>query len=76
MSDQIFIVVWKDRHIDDTITVHRTRAGADRQLEIHMTDNADDDNPWVEYGANGSWIRIVHGHDDGPRGHIEVSVLK
>ncbi len=75
MSQEIFIVVWDDRHIDDVISVHTTLEGANARLEEHMADY--DDDAWEEPEVTEPWVRYVAtGLDDDPSGWIERGVLE
>lgn len=75
----VFVVIWKDRHCDDSITVHATREGADAEIErckaIYADKMAEYDETWKERTVRG-WERCVEAYDDGPRGHIEKTELK
>lgn len=75
---QILIVVCRDRHVDNVITAHRTRAGADAAIEAFKLAYEDDKLTWVErdYGRP-KWVRYVNtDHDDGPSAYIESGELE
>ena len=75
---KVFVVICKDRHCDDGITVHETRWGADQQIEKFKSNYSDMNYTWTEreYGRSIGWVRYVESHDDGPRAHIrEVDLL-
>lgn len=70
---KIWKVVWKDRHIDDEITVHASLEAANAALEDcikydrYGNNFAEEDTDWVRY--------VAAEHDDGPRGYIEEGDL-
>lgn len=76
----VFVVVCHDRHVDDQISVHATRASADLHVEAFKTLYAAEFEEhglvWHErnYGAP-KWVRCVQSHDDGPSARIEVAEM-
>ncbi|HET9063663.1 MAG TPA: hypothetical protein VFO62_10280 [Candidatus Binatia bacterium] len=80
---KVFIVVCEDRHADDRISVHLSRASADRRVDAFMAEyqeaaaeNREDGYQWVEEPVEG-WIRnVVTDSDDGPRARIESAELE
>lgn len=80
MSSIIFIVVCKDRHVDDVITVHVTRESADSEIERFKSEYERDGLEWHErdYGRKLGWVRYVDVDDtgDGPSARIQVSELR
>jgi hypothetical protein len=78
MHQSLFIVVMRDRHSGVSLSVHRTREGADLAIEefksIYDNLNASD---WKErsYGQP-VWCRYVDSHDDGPSAYIEIARVK
>lgn len=85
MADRIYIVVVRDRHSDASVTVHRTRAGADAKIAETKAEYdrhyLHEPLKWKEqsYGnrgdVTGSWVRYVDCHDDGPKMYIEIGEL-
>jgi hypothetical protein len=71
----IFIVVCEDRHTDPKISVHRTRAGADRHVAAFMAEYRDDGYQWEEEPVDG-WLTNIVTDDDGPRVRIEAGELE
>ncbi len=71
----VFVVVLEDRHVDDEITVHRTRAAANaRVAAIKKSYNR---YAWTDrpYGQP-DWIYYSEAHpDDGPTVRIEITEL-
>jgi hypothetical protein len=70
----LFVVVREDRHCDDEITIHSTRALADAAVDAFIARYADDDYTWREVPVSG-WERNVECHDDGPKARIERAPL-
>lgn len=72
----LYVVVCRDRHRDDAITVHRTREGADRQIEEFKVGY--EDLEWSEqnYGRDIGWVRYVDSDEDGPSAIIQKVELK
>lgn len=89
VGDVLFLVVCCDRHIDDVITVHATRASADQAIDAFL-DTYGDEYEFEEDPDLIARARIVHGdddrhgwircvradHDDGPRARIEATTLR
>jgi hypothetical protein len=71
---RVFLVVRHDRHTDDEITAHATRASADAAVEEFKT-RYGNVYQWSEESARG-WERLVNSdHDDGPSVHIETTII-
>lgn len=70
---KVFVVICRDRHCDDGITVHKTREGADDQIEEFKASYPDTHYTWTErdYGRLIGWVRYVDSHDDGPKAWIQ-----
>jgi hypothetical protein len=75
---KVYVVICHDRHVNDMITVHSTREGADRQVEEFKALYADYGYVWTErdYGRSVGWVRYVDSHDDGPKARIEETELR
>lgn len=73
----LYVVVLYDRHVDDTITVHKTREGADRTINDYMSAYEPGRYEWHErtYGQP-EWCRYVETDDDGPTARIEITELQ
>lgn len=73
---KVFVAICCDRHCDDGITVHSTRAGADRQIEDFKASYVG--SKWNEraYGRSQGWVRYVESYDDGPRARIQEVELR
>lgn len=76
---RVFVVVLEDRHIDPVITVHRTRAAADRKFDEHKASYGDH-YQWSpeEHGA-ADWVRLESTREDcedGPSCRIERTVMR
>lgn len=67
---KVLVVICRDRHTDDGITVHETRWGADQQIEKFKASYTG--LTWTErdYGRSIGWVRYIESYDDGPRAHI------
>lgn len=76
---RVFVVYCHDRHVDPGISVHQTRAGADRHIEEFMASYSDDGYTWTEenFGRASGWVRYVDSRiGDGPNARIqEVELL-
>lgn len=71
LKGDIFVVVCKDRHTDDDVTVCFTRDSADAVLDAFLDEYNDEEFVEDDCGAP-EWVRCVHAdHDDGPKAHIE-----
>lgn len=72
----VFVVMLRERHIDEQITVHETLEGANAMVDQYGKDY---EVEWIErsYGRP-RWVRYVDcDNDDGPKCRIEeVTVLK
>ena len=66
-----FIVVRKDRHSDDGLTVHGTRASADRAVEEFKAGYDDPEMSWVEGATDRRRVYYASTYDDGPKVYIE-----
>lgn len=72
-----FLVVRKDRHCDDQLSIHITLEGANAAIEEFKARYVEGDRSpydWKEqsYGREQKWLRYVDCHDDGPSVHIEL----
>jgi hypothetical protein len=73
----VYVVVWKDRHVDDVIRVFTTLERANADLEAIMAGYEQPDAEWEEhrYGVP-KWARYVRGvAHRSPNGRIEVAEL-
>jgi hypothetical protein len=77
MVTDLFVVVCRDRHCDDSITVHATLESANREIERFKASYKEIDR-WVEqsYGRRQGWLRYVDCYDDGPDARIEKTTLR
>jgi hypothetical protein len=76
-ATELFVAVLRDRHVDDAITVHATRASADGAVDAFMSAYGDDYGEWHERDLGGNWVRYVEtDSDDGPKARIERMHLK
>jgi len=71
----VFVVVCRDRHTDDQITVHITRKGADERIVAFMSDYPE--HKWHdEEVSTEPWIRLAVTDDDGPSVHLQIVELE
>lgn len=77
VGQSLYIVICHDRHVNDQVTVHTTRQGADDQLAKFQAEYGED-YAWTErtYGRSQGWVRYVDtGGGDGPSARIEETTL-
>ena len=77
-NETVFLVICVDRHTDDVITVHRTREGADAEIEEFKASYDVSPDEWTERvpSRRGSRIRYVSAGDDGPSATIRTCEVK
>jgi len=76
---KVFVAICHDRHVDDGITVHTTRAGADAKVEEFRSRYDAVDYQWTErnYGRDIGWIRYLESNGgDGPSARIQEMELQ
>ncbi len=72
----LFVVVLEDRHIDTTITVHGTRAGADAKVAEYKAGYGDQYSWYPERVTAPNWLGCERTDcDDGPSVRIERAEL-
>lgn len=78
MTKELFVVICMDRHTDDVITVHATRASADAEIDRFKAEYERDGVTWHEqdYGRDQGWVRYVDSHDEGPKARIELTEIR
>jgi hypothetical protein len=74
-SSAVFIVVYKDRHTDDRISVHCSREGADRRVDAFKAKYQEAGYQWTEEPAFG-WERNAFTDDDGPSVRIRSAEVE
>ncbi len=67
----VYLVILQDRHTDDTITVHLTRAGADETI-TRIVAGYGDRNEWHEKKVRGE-VRSLSTGEGGPKIRIELA---
>lgn len=86
----VYVAVCCDSSIDDRITLHRTREGADEAVNVFIDEYGHDlygdlgdgsDYVWAEHDLSDqsddrNVVRIVDTTDDGPWARIELLVLE
>lgn len=79
-NETVFLVICCDRHTNDAITVHRTREGADAEIEAFKASyvGMGREYRWKErkYGRGSGWLRYVDTEDEGPSARIQRSEVK
>lgn len=76
---EIFIFVLRDRHADIRLSVHRSRAGADAEVDKVKAMYAEHrSTKWVKADVGApDWVHYERDeHDDGPSMYIERSTLQ
>jgi hypothetical protein len=76
-TKELFVVICEDRRVDDSISVHETREGADDAIAA-FCEAYGDTYKWNEqnYGRDRGWVRYVDTNDDGPSARIEKTELQ
>lgn len=66
----MFLVILKDRHIDDQYTLCKTQEAADKKIEeikaMSESDGRSFCAEWSSEKANAPWTRYWRTDDDGP----------
>jgi hypothetical protein len=75
LRPSIFIVVYKDRHTDDRISVHCSREGADRRVDAFKAQYQEAGYQWTEE-PEFRWERNAFTDDDGPSVRIRSAEVE